>query len=307
MFSEYASRFLAQSQSRLSNFGQADNDSSSRPNDWSSRPTRPYRDAGRGNGGQRSLLGRGYGGNPYQNGGGAAGGGSRFGQLAFGSRITAAQDAPLFHSTLDEFREEDDEEERDREAADLFALQRSRRVAAASKLADSVESDANSRGSLEESSRQFDHPYRAQGFGRGIKSSWNGTRSSHHTTVAKNTPLEEEEAEEVDHDSRDGESDRGDGNHRGNMVDVGLDSQEDADDDPPESLLEEATDNSPRLSNDSRTRLDERRCWKDPQEATPTWTARDTQSLQRPIQLPREQHISKERYSDTTLSLRGYS
>ncbi|KAL7962417.1 hypothetical protein V8C34DRAFT_182930 [Trichoderma compactum] len=246
MFSEYASRFLAQSQSRLSSFGQADNDNSSRQNDWSSsRPTRPYRDAGRGNGGQRSLLGRGYGGNPYQNGGGGAGGGSRFGQLAFGSRITAAQDAPLFHSTLDEFREEDDEEERDREAADLFALQRSRRVAAASKLADSVESDANSRGSLEESSRQFDHPYRAQGFGRGIKSSWNGTRSSHNTAVAKNTPLEEEEAEEVDHDSRDGESDRSSSHHRGNMVDVGLESQEDADDDPPESLLEEPTDNSP--------------------------------------------------------------
>ncbi|KAM0261973.1 hypothetical protein ACHAQJ_001977 [Trichoderma viride] len=246
MFSEYASRFLAQSQSRLSNFGQADNDSSSRQNDWSSRPSRPYRDAGRGNGGQRSFLSRG---NPYQNGGGGGaggggGGGSRFGQLAFGSRITAAQDAPLFHSTLDEFREEDDEEERDREAADLFALQRSRRVAAASKLADSVESDANSRGSLEEDSSQFDHPYRAQGFGRGIKSSWNGTRSSHQTAVARDALLEEEEAEEVDHDSRDGRSDHSD-DRKGNMVDVGLGSQEDPDEDPPDSLLGDTVDGSP--------------------------------------------------------------
>lgn len=243
-----ASKFLAQSQSRLSNFGQPDNDNTSRQNDWSSRPSRPYRDAGRGNGGQRSFLSRG---NPYQNGGGGGGaggsGGSRFGQLAFGSRITAAQDAPLFHSTLDEFREEDDEEERDREAADLYALQRSRRVAAASKLADSVESDANSRGSLEDSSSQFDHPYRAQGFGRGIKSSWNGTRSSHQISVARDTPLEEEEGEEVDHDNEDsryGGSDRG-GDHRGNMVDVGLGSQEDPDEDPPDSLFGEAVDGSP--------------------------------------------------------------
>ncbi|OAQ88755.1 ctl transporter [Purpureocillium lilacinum] len=234
MFSEYASRFLAQSQSRLSNFaGQTDNDQPPRTSDWTaSRPGRQTRDAGRGNAPSRSFLSRGYGGNPYQQ----TGAGSRFGNLAFASRISAAQDAPLFHSTLDEFREEDDEEEREREAADLFALQRSRRVAAASKLAESTES-ANSRGSIEDSRGGMDHPYRQ----RGIKSSWNGTRSSHQPRPAHDTLLEE--AEEVppaagEHPSPDS---------KGKMVDVGLESQEDPDEDPPESLLggEAPTDSSP--------------------------------------------------------------
>ncbi|PNY27976.1 Choline transporter-like protein ctl1 [Tolypocladium capitatum] len=237
MFSEYASRFLAQSQSRLSNFGQAadNNDHPPRSNDWaSSRPARHQRDAGRGDAPRRPLLSRGHGGNPYQQNGG----GSRFGNLAFASRISAAQDAPLFHSTLDEFREEDDEEEREREAADLFALQRSRRVAAASQLAESAES-ANSRGSIEESAGDVDHPYRSHGVGRGIKSSWNGTRSTHQPLVAQDTLLEE--AEEVPRSSTD------QGSCKGKMVDVGLDSQEDGDEDPPESLLggEALTESSP--------------------------------------------------------------
>ncbi|KND94497.1 Choline transporter-like protein ctl1 [Tolypocladium ophioglossoides CBS 100239] len=238
MFSEYASRFLAQSQSRLSNFGQADNnDQPPRSNDWtSSRPARHQREAGRGNAPSRPFLSRGYGGNPYQQNGG----GSRFGNLAFASRISAAQDAPLFHSTLDEFREEDDEEEREREAADLFALQRSRRVAAASQLAESAES-ANSRGSIGESAGDVDHPYRSHGVGRGIKSSWNGTRSMHQPLVVQGTLLEE--AEEVPRSS----AEQGSPNSKGKMVDVGLGSQEDGDEDPPESLLggEAPTDSSP--------------------------------------------------------------
>ncbi|KAG5661079.1 hypothetical protein KAF25_002722 [Fusarium avenaceum] len=230
MFSEYASRFLAQSQSRLSNFGQADNnDNPPRQSDWTSRPSRNQRDAGRSNGPSRSFLGRGNGGNPYQQ----TGAGSRFGQLAFASRISAAQDAPLFHSTLDEFREEDDEEERDREAADMFALQRSRRVAAASKLADSVESDAHSRGSLEDSLNQED-PYRDMSNRRGIRSSWNGTRSTHRPGLARDTLVEE--AEEDPRSSDDQDSSRG-RDSKGKMVDIGLESQEDPDEDPPASLL----------------------------------------------------------------------
>ncbi|KIL85667.1 choline transporter-like protein [Fusarium avenaceum] len=230
MFSEYASRFLAQSQSRLSNFGQADNnDNPPRQSDWTSRPSRNQRDTGRSNGPSRSFLGRGNGGNPYQQ----TGAGSRFGQLAFASRISAAQDAPLFHSTLDEFREEDDEEERDREAADMFALQRSRRVAAASKLADSVESDAHSRGSLEDSLNQED-PYRDMSNRRGIRSSWNGTRSTHRPGLARDTLVEE--AEEDPRSSDDQDSSRG-RDSKGKMVDIGLESQEDPDEDPPASLL----------------------------------------------------------------------
>lgn len=174
-------------------------------------------------------MGRGNGGNPYQQ----TGAGSRFGQLAFASRISAAQDAPLFHSTLDEFREEDDEEERDREAADMFALQRSRRVAAASKLADSVESDAHSRGSLEDSLNQED-PYRDMSNRRGIRSSWNGTRSTHRPGLARDTLVEE--AEDDPRSSDDQDSSRG-RDSKGKMVDIGLESQEDPDEDPPASLL----------------------------------------------------------------------
>ncbi|KAM0253224.1 hypothetical protein ACHAP5_000698 [Fusarium lateritium] len=230
MFSEYASRFLAQSQSRLSNFGQADNnDNPPRQPDWTSRPSRNQRDTGRSNGPSRSFLGRGHGGNPYQQ----TGTGSRFGQLAFASRISAAQDAPLFHSTLDEFREEDDEEERDREAADMFALQRSRRVAAASKLADSVESDAHSHESLEDSLNHED-PYRDMSTRRGIRSSWNGTRSTHRPGLARDTLVEE--TEDDPRSSDDQESSRG-RDSKGKMVDIGLESQDDPDEDPPASLL----------------------------------------------------------------------
>ncbi|KAK8919930.1 Choline transporter-like protein ctl1 [Metarhizium anisopliae] len=239
-----ASRFLAQSQSRLSGFaGQGDNDNNPRSNEWPpSRPGRSQRDAGRVGTTHRSFLSRGYGGNPYQQNGS----GSRFGNIGFASRISAAQDAPLFHSTLDEFREDDDEEEREREAADLFALQRSRRVAAASKLAESTES-ANSRGSIEDSTGDVDHPYQDRIFSRGIRSSWNGTRSSHKPPFAGDTLFEENE--EL---SKSGEEQHQDaGSHPQAkskiMVDVGLDSQEEGDEDPPESLLggEAPTDSSP--------------------------------------------------------------
>ncbi|KAH7133304.1 hypothetical protein B0J13DRAFT_562056 [Dactylonectria estremocensis] len=239
MFSEYASRFLAQSQSRLSNFGQPDNNDAPRQSDWTSRPSRTQRDAGRGGNPSRSFLSRGYGGNPYQQ----TGGGSRFGQLAFASRISAAQDAPLFQSTLDEFREDDDEEEREREAAELFALQRSRRVAAASRLADSVDSDAHSRGSLDDSADHQDHPYQDRGLRRGLKSSWTGARSSHRPGVANDTLVEE--AEDSPRSSADESSVRGTSG-KGKMVDVGLESQADPDEDPPASLLGETpTDTSP--------------------------------------------------------------
>lgn len=146
----------------------------------------------------------------------------------------------MFHSTLDEYREDDDEEEREREAADLFALQRSRRVAAASKLAESADSEALSRGSLDES--QEGHPYQ-DGGRRGIKSSWTGTKSTHKPRSTRDTLLEE--AEEIPSKGDQGsEASQG---TRGKMVDVGLESQDDPDDDPPESLLggEAPIDSSP--------------------------------------------------------------
>ncbi|KAF4123732.1 Plasma-membrane choline transporter [Geosmithia morbida] len=252
MFSEYASRFLAQSQSRFSNFAGQPADvtddshnrsrnSTQRYDDWGAPNAGPSR---RGQGPHRSYLSRG---NPYhQNGAG-----SRFGNLAFASRIAAPQDAPLFHSTLDEFREEDDEQERDREAADLFALQRSRRVAAASKLAESTDSEAQSRASIDDS-ETTDNPYRNRH--RGIRSSWTGTRSTTRPRLADEDALREEDEEEdraagiAIHDDDNGNDDdsehsRDDG--RGRMVDVGLESRADLDDDPPTSLLGDADDSSP--------------------------------------------------------------
>ncbi|KAG6077293.1 hypothetical protein E4U31_003251 [Claviceps sp. LM219 group G6] len=253
MFSEYASRFLAQSQSRLSGFaGQAgDNDDTQRTHhDWpSTRLGRGgQRDTGRASTAphRSSFVTRGYGGSPYhQNGTG-----SRFGNLGFASRISAAQDAPLFHSTVDEFREEDDHDEREREAADLFALQRSRRVAAASQLGDSTES-ANTHGSVGDSAIREEHCA-----GRGIRSSWDGKRSSHQPYVTDEALLDEAKTKGLPQ-SRDesrspeaGPSTLG----KGKMVDVGLESQEDGeddgddgDDDPPESLLggEAPTEHSP--------------------------------------------------------------
>ncbi|KAG6017445.1 hypothetical protein E4U41_004216, partial [Claviceps citrina] len=252
MFSEYASRFLAQSQSRLSGFaGQGgDNENQQRTHDWPShRSARGgQRDAGRPNTAHRSFLARGYGygGSPYQQNGS----GSRFGNPGFASRISAARDAPLFHGTLDEFRDEDDHDEREREAADLFALQRSRRVAAASRLGDSVES-ANSHGSGEhaatgDTTGHASHSYRGRGAGRGIRSSWTGSRSTHQPRLPGDT-LPSEAAEESSKPQASGQETGMHAPGENKMVDVGLESHEDGDDDPPESLLggEAATDSSP--------------------------------------------------------------
>ncbi|PKS12157.1 hypothetical protein jhhlp_001455 [Lomentospora prolificans] len=223
MFSEYASKFLSQSQSRLSNFGQADNDNASSRYvpDRSSRPARGL---------NRSYFGRTYG-NPYQQGSN-----SRFGH-AFRSGISPAQDAPLFASTRDEFREEDEEEERDREAADLYALQRSRRVAAASKLAESVGSENEASNASLDRSTEGPSEYQTQGFRRGLRSSWNGGRSSHMNSsrVRPSTNIPRITHEDADSDDT-GES------GKGRLVDIGLESQME-DDDPPASLIGDTLDN----------------------------------------------------------------
>ncbi|KAL2755167.1 hypothetical protein ACRALDRAFT_2020477 [Sodiomyces alcalophilus JCM 7366] len=233
-----ASRFLAQSQSRISNLDQPDNvDSPSRPT--SDRASRPSRNPA------RSFLSRAYAGNPYQT---YQTGGSRFGHLGFASRLSAArEDAPLFHSALNEYGEDDDEEERDREAADLFALQRSRRVAAASKLAESSETDPDgSRGSLDQSEDASHQGQRYSQSGaprRGIRSSWNGTKSTGGRGKGHGTI--DEEAEEEPHDSGDRAIPHGFGGDP-KMVDVGLDSHIEYDD-PPASLTGDADvhDDSP--------------------------------------------------------------
>jgi hypothetical protein len=168
-------------------------------------------------------LGRG-GGNPYQPSG------SRFGSLAaFGSRY-ATNDAPLFQPTL----EQDDEDEE--EAADLFALQRSRRVFATSRLEESTETDNDgSHASLERSQEEG-----SSGLGerlRGIRSSWNGTKRYSRRT------LEEDDAGK-DGKGKQWSSSRGSEDGKG-MEDVALASTI-ADSEPPEDLMMETpADNDP--------------------------------------------------------------
>lgn len=81
----------------------------------------------------------------------------------------SVQPAPLFYSATDDFREEDDIEEHEREVADFYALQRSRRHFEESRATDSSdEEDSRAREDLGgHSSRR----------GRSIKSSWRGHKS----------------------------------------------------------------------------------------------------------------------------------
>jgi len=200
-----ASRFLAQSQSRIA----------SRPDEvhrnGPDRQRRPLQTTSRFPA-SRSYLQRVVG-NPYQP---AA---SQISHFPFASR-TSAQPAPLFYSATDEFREEDDEQEHEREIADLYALQRSRRHFGTSHLEESseLEDDDDDDGTSSETSG--DHkPGKGPGIYRGesIRSSWRGGRVSRRGHDLQVEPLpERSESECGDSESR--SSSRG----RGKMIDVGL-------------------------------------------------------------------------------------
>ncbi|KAK8086966.1 hypothetical protein PG994_001940 [Apiospora phragmitis] len=197
--SEDASKFLAQSQSRLSNFGQTDatgEPSGRQTSDPSSRFSRhPTRSA------YHSRLG-----NPYQPSG------SRFG---FGSRYQGGQDAaPLFHSALNEFQDEDEDDLR--EAADLRALQRSRRVF--------VSGERDTRG------------YEDRGRPMGIKSSWNGESSF--KDFKDRTGKQKRQDETETSGKRKSERANSDSSDGGKMVDIGLESEM-LDNEVPEDLLQE--------------------------------------------------------------------
>jgi hypothetical protein len=216
-----ASRFLAQSQSRLS-FAPTDDrraggDRSRRPpaSGWrSTAASRPYT--------QRSL-------NPYQPSS------SQVSGFPFASRLNPQQ-APLFYSATDEFREENDEEEHEREIADFYALQKSRRQLGGSGLNESSEIEDGSQ-SLEASGDSREPDGRGFGRGGGIRSSWRGDRSTAQTKrTTKNRLPDQKEA-----DSEDG---RSESSRKGTdrMVDVGLEdtlrSDESDQDDPPDDLME---------------------------------------------------------------------
>ncbi|KAH8593224.1 hypothetical protein B0O99DRAFT_653381 [Bisporella sp. PMI_857] len=227
MFSEYASRFLAQSQSRFSNFGQPEGEGVPRnPNDRFRRGNQQSRTPGRGLSNRQA--------NPYQPTA------SHLSNFPFTSRYGAAPDAPLFHSALDEFREEDDEEEQERERADFYALQRSRRVFPPSRLAESSETDHDgSNASLDESKDEDPRAVEERGRGRGIKSSWNGgvfsTRGRGRAPETVDEVSPERDIRAISEASSKG---------KGKMVDVGLESAYE-DDDPPEDLTYEASESSP--------------------------------------------------------------
>ncbi|GAB1737958.1 hypothetical protein NU219Hw_g2471t1 [Hortaea werneckii] len=124
MFSEYASRFLQQSNARLS-FAE-----DPRPSSRARNPLDRRRYQQRHPNGMSGTT------NPYN----PSASQSRF---PFASRLTRqgpSQDAPLFYSTAEDFQEEEDEqEEHEREVADAWALQRSRQRFGPSNLTESSE------------------------------------------------------------------------------------------------------------------------------------------------------------------------
>ncbi|UDD60301.1 hypothetical protein AFCA_007712 [Aspergillus flavus] len=224
MFSEYASRFLAQSQSRLlphSDETRKKGHGRLMQQPGSSRfpSSRSFL--------QRATL------DPYQPTA------SQISNLPLGSR-NLAQHAPLFYSATDNFCEEDDEAEHEREIADFYALQKSRRNFGSSHLKASSEIDedddhSNSVGDYGTS--RYGRYCKAQG----IRSSWRAGTSCHgeQEVTAETVP---EAAEVEDGPPMDEYNIRA----RENLVDVHLedslrsasdgdraDSSETGDDNPP--------------------------------------------------------------------------
>ena len=153
----------------------------------------------------------------------------------FSSRLNPQQ-APLFFSATDEFREENDEEEHEREIADYYALQKSRRHLGGSGLDASSEIEDGSQ-SLETSrdGRSTDE----RGFARtgGIRSSWRGEKPSGTGKRKPKRELPSQREAETD-ESRSDTSSKG----KDQLVDIQLrdtlrsDSEQD---DPPGDLMED--------------------------------------------------------------------
>ncbi|KAF4553969.1 Plasma-membrane choline transporter-like protein 1 [Elsinoe fawcettii] len=132
MFSEYASRFLAQSQSRLSLTPQENTERSRNPLDRRRAPSASRYV-------QRSNLV-----NPYQQQSG-----SYMSRFPFTSRRTQEQSAPLFSSQHFD-PEADDEEQHERDMADFLALRESRRNFGPSHLTESSEMDEERRDNADD-------------------------------------------------------------------------------------------------------------------------------------------------------------
>lgn len=200
MFSEYASRFLAQSQSRIAlrpdELHTNSHDHRWRPQGNARFPT------------SRSFLQRTTG-DPYQSAT------SQISNLPFAPR-RFAQAAPLFYSATDEFREEDDEEEHEREIADFYALQRSRRHFGSSHLRDSLEVDG--RGLADSDELQTFRNDRLSK-GKGIRSSWRDEKAS----SSEGSNIQDELGSDVIRNRPKSPASRISSDMQGNLVDIGLD------------------------------------------------------------------------------------
>lgn len=203
-----ASRFLAQSQSRI---GFATNDDRGSNNTRNQNPS-AWRS------GTASRLGTTRGGNPYNPSS------SQISNFPFASRLNPQQ-APLFHSAIDEFREENDEEEHEREIADFYALQKSRRHLGGSDLKESGASSASSNADVAQSSDQ----HGGYGRGGGIKSSWRGGRAG-----------ERSRGPQMENLTESAELDQSLGSDPTGLSNIRLDDtmRTDADDEPPEDLMD---------------------------------------------------------------------
>lgn len=198
-----ASKFLSQSQSRLSLGGQPESPYNRNQTDRqrpSSRAAQAYLQ-------RRNMP------NPYSS--------QAMSRFAFASRTSNAP-APLFYSATDDFREEDDHVEHDREMADHYALQRSRRQFGASNLSESseVEDDLAQRSHHTIDGNPDDDDTPGYGLGRGIKSSWRGDKPAR----GRSTTLTRPEDEQRDHSVPLSESTDAGSRGRGRLVDVELES-----------------------------------------------------------------------------------
>ena len=211
-----ASKFLAQSQSRMGLGGgeerqQRPERSPRARTNW--RPSTPSR-----NQQQRRP-------NPYQSTASQNSGfpfASRFGQ----------QQAPLFYSAADEFREENDEEEHEREIADYYALQKSRRQLGGSELKESSEADPDE--SLEETTSSTEYTSSRITRPRGIRSSWKGGASD--SRIRQKPPMSTTVEDDLEDERSESTS-----NGKGKMVEIGLGDtlRSEVDDDPPDDFIED--------------------------------------------------------------------
>ncbi|KAI1615526.1 hypothetical protein EDD36DRAFT_433037 [Exophiala viscosa] len=218
MFSEYASRFLAQSQSRIS-FAPTEE---RRPGDGQ---TRRQNQTWRSSTASRTLNTRNP--NPYQPTS------SQISGFPFASRLNPQQ-APLFYSATDEFREENDEQEHERDLADFYALQRSRRqLGASADLKASSDAGDASESSLNGASSHGEDTRDSPGRGGGIRSSWHGGAPSSRRRAPRLGDLVESTESQAQNASPSAS--------RTHMVDIGLGDtlRTEYDDEPPEDLMED--------------------------------------------------------------------